>query len=440
MRTKWKKGQRMKIIDVTMKKSPCYTAGQKIKPIGAYLHSIGCPCENAQTIINNENQAGAKAGVHAVIQHTGGVYVGLPVYMDSKMAVRNWHGGSGTKGSCNNTHIGVEMTEPATIKYTGGASWIELSDGSNTKAVVLKNYKNAVEYFAYLCQKFGWNPEKDGVILSHSEGHARGYASNHADVEHIWRKYGLTMDQFRKDVKAAMAGDAISVSGTPAVTDTGAQGVKVLSGTVTVIYTGYDGVNVRTTPSYVSGNVKKAVKNGAAFTVTGISTDEKWYQINDGGEKAYITAVPDYVTFKATPEQKASTAGTGYFRVRKDWKDAASQIGAFKDKENAVELVKQNAGYYVFDNAGNRLYPEEPAASIAEEYKVIVTDPDLRIRKGPGTTFDYWKKDGKAIGTGKGLFTIVEEAEGPGASKWGLLKSYAAKKNGWIALDHAAKA
>lgn len=68
--------------------------------------------------------------------------------------------------------------------------------------------------------------------------------------------------------------------------------------------------------------------------------------------KAYITAVPDYVSFKATPEQKASTAGTGYFRVRKDWKDAASQIGAFKDRENAVELAKQNAGYYVFDNDG----------------------------------------------------------------------------------------
>lgn len=155
-------------------------------------------------IINNENRADAGAGVHAVIQHTGEVYVGLPIDPEKKTAVRNWHGGSGPKGSCNNTHIGVEMTEPATIKYTGGASWIELSDGSNTKAVVLKNYRNAVEYFAYLCQKFGWNPEKDGVILSHSEGHDRGYATNHADVEHIWKKYGLTMDQFRKDVKAAM--------------------------------------------------------------------------------------------------------------------------------------------------------------------------------------------------------------------------------------------
>ena len=121
-----------------------------------------------------------------------------------------------------------------------------------------------------------------------------------------------------------------------------------------------------------------------------------------------ITAVPDYVSFKATPEQKASTAGTGYFRVRKDWKDAASQIGAFKDRENAVELAKQNAGYYVFDNDGNRIYPEAPAAPVAAEYKVNVTTSDLRIRKGPGTTFDYWKKDGKPVYTGKGAFTIVE--------------------------------
>jgi hypothetical protein len=44
----------------------------------------------------------------------------------------------------------------------------------------------------------------DGVILSHAEGHARGIASNHADVEHIWSRFNLTMEQFRKDVKATM--------------------------------------------------------------------------------------------------------------------------------------------------------------------------------------------------------------------------------------------
>lgn len=431
-------GVKMEIKVATMKKSPCYTAGKQITPIGSYLHSIGCPCEKAQNIINNENQADAKAAVHAVIQHDGVVLVGLPIYPEKKKAIKNWHGGSGPKGSCNNTHIGVEITEPETIKYIGGANWIELSDGSNTKAVILANYRAAVEYFAYLCQKFGWDPLKDGVILSHSEGHARGYATAHADVEHIWKKYGLSMDQFRKDVAAVKAGGTASVTGKPAVTDTGAQAVNKLSGMVTVIYTGSDGLNVRTTPSF-SGSVKKVVKKGAAFTVTGISQDEKWYQINDGSEKAYISAVPDYVAFKATPEQKASTAGTGYFRVRKNWADATTQIGAFKTKENAVELAKQNAGYYVFDNAGVRVYPEEPAAEVTAEYKVSVTDPDLRIRKGPGTTFDYWKKNGAAVHTGSGTFTIVEEAEGPGAAKWGLLKSYEKGRNGWISLDYAKK-
>lgn len=41
--------------------------------------------------------------------------------------------------------------------------------------------------------------------------------------------------------------------------------------------------------------------------------------------------------------------------------------------------------------------------------------------------------------TGKGVFTIVEEAIGTGATKWGLLKPYQAGQNGWISLDYAAK-
>ena len=41
--------------------------------------------------------------------------------------------------------------------------------------------------------------------------------------------------------------------------------------------------------------------------------------------------------------------------------------------------------------------------------------------------------------TGKGVFTIVEEADGEGATRWGLLKAYAGKRNGWISLDFAKK-
>ena len=60
---------------------------------------------------------------------------------------------------------------------------------------------------------------------------------------------------------------------------------------------------------------------------------------------------------------------------------------------------------------------------------VRVSIPDLNIRKGSGT--DH-AKIGKF--TGIGVFTIVEESEGKGASKWGLLKAYEEKRDGWISL------
>ena len=424
------------IKNYTLTKSPCYTSGRTINVKGLYLHSVGCPCEKAANILNNMNRSNAGAGVHACLQPDGTVLVGLPTYPSKGAAIRNWHGGSGKNGSCNNTHIGIEMTEPSTIKYTGGGTWVELSDGSNTKAVVLKNYRNAVEYFAYLCKAFSLNPLKDGVILSHSEGYRRGYATNHGDVEHIWKYFGITMDQFRNDVKKKMSGGDISITGTPDVTDSNKQKVNPLNGTLTIIYEGSDGICVRSTPSF-GDNVVKVVKKNACYTVTGISQDEKWYRVQDAGKSFYITTIPKYVKFKATAEQKESTAGTGYFRVRKSWDDAGSQIGAFKQKENAVNMAKMNSGYIVFDNSGNIVYPTIKPTST--EYKLKVTTPNLRIRKGPGTTYDYHKKNGSPLFTGPGTFTIVEEKDGPGASRWGLLKAYADNRNGWISLDYGEK-
>lgn len=76
----------------------------------------------------------------------------------------------------------------------------------------------------------------------------------------------------------------------------------------------------------------------------------------------------------------------------------------------------------------------EPEAPSKLPYKVRVKIPDLYIRKGAGTNY---QKDGF---TGKGVFTIVEEADGQINSggkigKWGLLKSYQKYRNGWICLS-----
>lgn len=63
-------------------------------------------------------------------------------------------------------------------------------------------------------------------------------------------------------------------------------------------------------------------------------------------------------------------------------------------------------------------------------YLVKVTADVLNIRKGPGTDYD---KNGQI--KDKGTYTIIAEADGQGASKWGKLKSGA----GWISLDYVTK-
>lgn len=412
----------MEIKQAICTASDCYKTGKTIEVKGGMLHSVGCPQPDPNVFQKIWNKSGANACVHAVVGKEGVVLQCLP------WTRRGWHCGSGNNGSGNNSLVSLEMTEPATIKYVSGSGWIEVGDGSNTKAHVLATYKHAVEFFAYIAKEFGFDPLNSNCLMSHSEGHKKGIASNHGDVEHVWNSFGLTMNQFRADVKNAIAGCKVDFGGNVSVTNTSAQGIKELHGTLTVIYKGDDGLNVRTSPSF-GNNVREVIHNGV-YTVVGISTDEKWYKLKSGG---FITTIPDYVTFKATAEQKKATGGTGYYRVRKTWEDTTSQIGAFKNKDNAIDLCKQNSGYVVFDNNGNRIYPEE---SSNVPYSVNIKINNLRIRKGPGTTYDYWKDQGKTRYTGKGTFTIVKESDGPGAGKWGLLKYYAEHSiEGWISLD-----
>ena len=118
---------------------------------------------------------------------------------------------------------------------------------------------------------------------------------------------------------------------------------------------------------------------------------------------------------------------TQLYRVRKSWKDAKSQKGAYKNLDNAKKCADANPGYSVFDAAGKSIYT--PGAAVPFTVKVSI--PDLRIRSGPGT-------DTTATGkfTGVGVFTITEVKNGPGSDKgWGRLKSGA----GWIALDYAQR-
>ena len=50
---------------------------------------------------------------------------------------------------------------------------------------------------------------------------------------------------------------------------------------------------------------------------------------------------------------------TGYYHVRKEWKDSKSQIGAYRVLANAKAAVDKNPGTFVFSNEGVSIYPTQ---------------------------------------------------------------------------------
>lgn len=525
----------MKLIQRILTESGCYRAGKKIAVKGLMIHSVGCPQPKASAFINNWDKADAGACVHAIIEPGGDVYQLLP------WDYRGWHCG----GDANGTHIGVEMTEPATIRYTGGANWTETRDGSSTKNHVLAVYKYAVELFAYLCQMYKLDPLADGVIISHSEGYKRGVASNHGDVEHIWKKFGLTMAQFRKDIQTAMDGgtgdgaDTAGVSGytkimgkavatvgqmreyvkkkNPAaaqsvldmvplyLSEGEAEGVRgdiafaqscletgnfTFSGSAVtldqnnfagmgVMKNGMKGLSFDTaqlgircqiqhlkayacTEALVNGNIDprfKYVTRGCAPYVEWLGIPEnpqgKGWAVGAGYGEKILAILKEITGYAGSAGNSVSSPDnpvhpmSGYVKVFYKGKDGVNVRTAPCMGDNVDQVVYEGiytvtgisadkrwyrlkSGLYITADAEYVMFMEKlPGKS---SYLVRVDIPDLNIRRGPGT--DHART---GLFTGIGTFTIVEEAKGKGAGKWGLLKSYQRERNGWISLDFATR-
>lgn len=136
--------------------------------------------------------------------------------------------------------------------------------------------------------------------------------------------------------------------------------------------------------------------------------------------------VGDVVDFKGT--QHYTSAAAKDAKICKPGKATITAVAAGKAHPYHLKAVS---------GGGSTVYGWVNAADIstgstgaATSYRVRTTADVLNIRKGPGTNY----------GTNgdirdKGVYTIVAESDGPGASKWGKLKSGA----GWISLDYTKK-
>ncbi len=110
------------------------------------------------------------------------------------------------------------------------------------------------------------------------------------------------------------------------------------------------------------------------------------------------------------PEHLWNQLGTGY------------TMNGFR---KAVQAAMKGGGVTTTPSTGNAATGGTGAT--VKPYLVRVTVSDLYIRKGPGTNY------GKNGFIAPGVYTIVAESAGAGATKWGKLKSGA----GWISLDYA---
>lgn len=181
----------MDIVEAFVTQNPLYQQYTRIPVRKLVLHSVGCPQPSAAVFARQWQTA--RYFAHAVLQADGTVYQVAP-----------WDCRLMHVGAANAYSIGVEMTEPDCIRYTGGATFV-CSDWERAIAQVTGTYNTAVELFAWLCTQFGLDPRSD--IISHAEASAMGIGTDHADPEHLWRQLGrgYTMDGFRADVAAAMA-------------------------------------------------------------------------------------------------------------------------------------------------------------------------------------------------------------------------------------------
>lgn len=77
----------------------------------------------------------------------------------------------------------------------------------------------------------------------------------------------------------------------------------------------------------------------------------------------------------ATMNEYPAKLNTGYYRVRADWNDDASQLGAYKLLANAKAKCDENPGSYVFAEDGTVIYPaDEPTTREENAEEKPVTD------------------------------------------------------------------
>lgn len=374
-----------------MTNSTCYKKTGRMAVKGILWHSTGAnnpwlkryvqPSDNASDKAelltklgknqykNDWNHISVEAGLNAWIGKLADGTVATVQTMP--WDYRPWGCGSGNRGSCNNGWIQFEICEDA------------LTDKAYFEAI----YKEACELTAYLCKMFSLNP-KDSVsfngvsvpvILCHQDSYKLGLGSNHGDVYNWFNKYGKTMDNVRNDVAALMTSSGTII---PSQTTTSTQ----ISQSSSCLGKGDNGPEVEQLQ-------KNLIKLGYSCGSWGADGDfgndtkkavikfQKEHGLSADGLVGPLTqAAIKTALEKLTPAPKPTSSPNEIYRIRLSWNNPASQIGAYRILENAINTCKAaNGNYKVFNSKGEIVYSASEA-SAPSEIKPVETIPQPAVQ------------------------------------------------------------
>ncbi|MEE1074297.1 MAG: peptidoglycan recognition family protein [Acutalibacteraceae bacterium] len=234
-------------------------------------------------------------------------------------------------------------------------------------------YQNAFAVAAEYCAKLC---ETYGIeankIVGHIEAYKQGYGSNHSDPEHWMKNFGETMDDFRKAVSDILVRSKMNNDNKIEITNAGNTAISKMK----------------------DGDLVSVAKDA----------------VYDNGKP-----VPEWVKLQ-------------------NWYVKGKPMGdrvVIDRNENGTNSICSpiNQKYLKVVNSTNKNDSNLSDTPISP-YRVKVITDTLNIRKDAGT-------NNAIVGciTDNGVYTIVAEKSGKGATLWGKLKSGA----GWISLDYTKK-
>ena len=338
------------------------------------------------------------------------------------------------------------------------------SDTTHPYAVNDKALAALIELLADICKRNGikklvWSTNKSDRV-NHKNGcnmtvH-RDYANKSCPGDYLYNKHGYIAEQVNK--KLGVTETTTPTPTTPTTQPTTSK-LEFKEGDIV----NFAGGKHYGSASAANGTDVKASKAKVTGTYESGKHPYHLRAVNDKG--AFISGVYGWVdastvsaikteTTTTTPTVTTITAGT---------KLTLKNVALYASSGAATKAATRSGTYYVWskDVINNRIRITNSTANVGKSgqvtgwisyadaknaagvsssattftpYKVKVTASVLNIRKGAGTNYST-----RGSIKDKGVYTIVGESSGTGATKWGLLKSYEKNRDGWISLDYCKK-